>query len=807
MQSHSSLERATASVLSDSREYVAQRRTGLDQNQVTPAEFSSIQQHAEAVREVVNNVQTRVEDMARTTLMKHKDRLVAEVKQFEAQYDKNAQEIRFFAQLQEQLAAVKSKVSAHITAAMAVDTQIDEALDQLHQLISRQVPNVHRKLDSVEAFVKMFVTGHESTTTAMGDSTTAEGTDHEIVVDTVCWTGDDAALSSLFRKSRALFEGRGLVTSKTMHLLGTLDGLRKLLCSRGLFLGCLAYGCDFVPLPPESFIDRREESAGPTEGQPLPVASKKPAAVASKGRSAVGSTAKPTGPLVDSGDHHEDASWNRFLRTAKSEIQVTRLIAPFRKELMKVVQLYFATHPGPLIRTAVLGSDQVSVLEALNHRISLQEQRHMVYLTDAIKHYRLQIQRAHTMLHGVSEETYSSFFDYATDVLEHRMQDTIRVFSVFYQAMAATRRAHGSYLKAPLATPGNRPKLVTLTQDEEHRHSSAVSLIRKYTGIVSREIQDEAQRLALRSCHILYTLFSMLRSFVSPEHLTAGEKFVIGQHRGLKRLMRLKQREDLVRQLQQAAGGGASPLDKSMDKTRQTSAAAGRDANKEPLRKARTDDKSKSPLGPTGKQLAADPASDEAAEDQHASLMLPDKLLFDFPGITLNGVRCFDEWQRKHSDITLKAHQAPPLAPRADIDATGAVSTARVVADSGADGGVSKRQGGGRATQPAAGATSSSPTRAATKPPQGPNAPSSTAHDGGDAEFIHTSAMLQAPRDRAHQAAFLARQRIVEQYNVLAHHVHSAMQDKLDALMATETTWAASWQEAVSLLRRAEGTS
>ena len=728
---------------------------------LAPEERESALKQLAFIRQEAQDCAASTTSRVKTLLETQKKSSEEEGVKYQQQLELNIDEIKFFAEMQEIFAGVKGRISNQIAVSTNSETRIDEILAELEKLLAVSSPR-----DDGGWTAELLSRDYEA----------GGGRPHPDVEVSGEWVHDDEALSTLLRKTKADCEVVAK-KSKPVAILSALDDLRKQLYSRGTFLGCLQFSTEFVPLSADAFLEPRKDSdaitpslqntttiqnAKKTKGGAA--ASASPAKGQAQSQAGAATPQATTTRAASDGASlaDEPAAWNKFMRVLSGETETGKWTASAREQLTAVAQRYFQKHAPPLLRPGVLGALVADVTETINSRLKDQEARTKTHILEATIKFRQQVQRAHLAVHRVSQEAFIGVCNLALNALERRCVDVFGVFDAFYCSMVSAKRHHGTVMKAGLAAPSNRAQLDALTQQELFRQTAAAKFIAKYHAIVLREIQDEASGLAARACQLLLTLFTMAKSLLTPDHVVPGEEVVVGTHKGLKRLMRQKAKEEMARQLE----GGTLPA--QSDKK----AAGKADAKKAPAENAAKKKEEK------GKAKA----KDAKEEDEFVQLPLLEKPPQEYAGVVVNAVQVFHDYKVQHPQIVLKPHHLPPQMWEQVARPTSADSTKDEPAKKGA-----KPAKAPVASQPAAHAK---PTNTA-QTPEVPTEP--------PVEPI-VSAPLSAPKERLFQSAVLGRQQAIEAFDKFCVSFAERAGAKFTRLVECETDWKTSWDAAVAAL-------
>lgn len=751
-EGHKQLCSAVQSILQECATYEADKLKSFDEGGAMSAD------EAAAAKETIRSTAKQAQEV-QSASEKAQEELVAaqqaELESLRAAYladkQKSHEELQFFNAMQEIFAQLKGKVSNQISVSAASQKSIETLLEQCAALLSPL-----SKADT-EPLRSPFKTNYEASL-----SDVLEQRDSDRIEVPEDWSGSDEALSRKLIRTQ-LTAAAQLRQCVPAALLVCLEDLRRSVYLRGLFLGSLVYNVEFVPVPLDALLEPRRESISAGAAQPSAADSKK-GAPKPKSSPAPPKSASP-GPAQDASQSAlKDGVIEKtptLPKIVKAEVEAGRWSAACRDQAQQCIHSYFAKHPGVLARRGVLGAASEDVLETANQRVAEQDKKVAAHVAEATRVYREQVQRLFVMIHSVGGIVFNGLFNVSVSALRMRMEDVFSVFNGYYATMLAAKYKNSSLIKGSLALPGNRSQLDAIVATEKQRQQECAALLKRFRCICLREEQDEASRFTVRVCHVLTTMFRMARGIVSPDHVVPGEDIVAGEHKGLRRLLRQKMREDAAKELE----GGATSANTAKDK---------KDAKKPEPKKVPEKPAAKPSKGGKGEAVVAVKDDDEAA-----SLPLLEKQLHDYPGIVLSGVKVFTSYRNAHPDIMLPPnHYVQPSQWEAERQAALAEAAEALQLQQQAD----------KKPNP----------KAPPKPSAKPAAVGAVAVAEVPEDMCPA---VSGPRDRLHQQLVLQRSTIAEAFCSLGNQLGGQTTEFFDRLEALELDWVASWDNAIRSIR------
>ena len=651
----------------------------------------------------------------------------AEKQRYDESLSKNAAELKFFTEMQELFAHVKGRVSNQIAVSGNAHQRLEESIIALEKCIS---PLSHKADGS--RLAQLLSVDYE-----LNKGNNDAAVDREISVPPG-WTGEDETLCR--KLMRTALEAENLVrSSRANSAFAAFDTLRRQLFARAQYLGCLVHTTDFTTaVLPENYMDPKKDSVFDKDN------SSKKAAPKGKGSGAPSPASK--GPSATPAATVSDAP----PKVLKAEIETLKWVANTKEKLLLTASTYFQDAAGPTIRTEVLGATHDDVVETISKRLTEQEQRSAQHVMDATKKFREQVQRVYVLVHNFAPELAIGLTNISLESLSLRLQQVFSVFNSYYCSIVRSKHQNSVMVKGSMVSPHNRGQLEEICEAEAQRQKSSLQLIRKFQGIVQREVQEEVTRQAARSYTSVNTFFAMMRSLTTPEHLIPGEEVISGEHKSLKKLMRQRQKEEAARLLE-------GPKD----------AAKKVEGKKAEPKKA----------APGGKGGKAGKGAADAKDDDDLPLL--ERPLMDFAPCVVQSqsTRFFDKFKKEFPDVSIKNHYSLPsnwgdaAAERAALEQAEAADAAKKV-----------------------------PAKPSKAPPAKGGAAGGTAVAVED-EAAVTLPAIQAPRDRLHQQAVLLRQQAIENLIAVAADFAAKSESKFRSICELEQSWAKTWEEAIGALK------
>jgi hypothetical protein len=359
---------ALQGVVRELQQYSQERiRTFDEGGTLSPMEAAAATAECKALEEAAAKAHLDAKALVEEARSKQAAALEQERVAFQRTHALHAAEVAFLRRLSEMLGSAKSKITGLITVSSASHQRIEGVIAALEALTAAPATAFRKDIPKVLSLAAVDL---ESPVTKPLPS--AEGT---VVgpVDEGTWQTDDALASALLRRAR-IAEAALLPQSKGAALLTTLDDLRKQLFSRGIVLGCLAFGAEFVLVSPESYFDaKRSNAAAPSASDGD--TSKKPSGGAAPPPAAPSKTAggKPGGAKAAAAAAGGSDAANgqggaasaavvaaaddpmRFMKSPRMEAESAKLVAAAKEQLLGVIAQYFKETallpgaPNPLV--------------------------------------------------------------------------------------------------------------------------------------------------------------------------------------------------------------------------------------------------------------------------------------------------------------------------------------------------------------------------------------------------------------------------------------------------------------------------
>lgn len=474
-------------------------------------------------------------------------------------YEQNVGELQVLARIQEILSRLKVQVHSLTTLSDANEAKIEDVLKELEEKIATPA-SLYNFTNTLRE-----ITCHEHGASSYSKETCLQdgrdGSDFAAAEmpdkgSTDVMTTEDRARKAESVLNQRLAEltldtQRQIKSSDLAKALRLLDNLREVLYTRGRYLNCLQYGVEFFNVPQEDYIEPRLCGASESTAEDVmggsPVLSSSP-----QGRSGRRSRSLGTGGTV-----------SLLYPTVElpvvlpAEREINDGIAAVKAQVSGAMEQHFAVCPPPLLRrlAGMAGGSLEDVMDMSGRVCGQQHQHVMEHVKQATVRYREQVQRVVDIMRKMPDYLTNTVHTTSATALEQRVATVFSVFSAFYGESDALRMANDRLLKVSLASNYNRDKLDALCDVESTRQVVTSAAVEKFWGFALREMQKEAAMHVAKTLNVNNTFFALVRGIVLPENLKpAGDEDGGGHHRGLRRLLRLKAKEDRAKELQEQQG-------------------------------------------------------------------------------------------------------------------------------------------------------------------------------------------------------------------------------------------------------------
>ena len=750
-------------------------------------------------QKAAEEVQQLVDDARQKTL----SRFAEEKSVYEKAFSVHQAEVAFLRRVSDMLTQLRGKVTTQLSQSTAAGVKVGDVLAAFEKLTA---PPSTPLQDLLSAGESLLATDLESPLAR--PVLPSSGTAVPVPDD---WQGDDVVGSQLLRRIRLTVEATQWSQCKANRILLVWDELRQLLYTRGLVLGCLVSGVPEFPLiPKEQFFDplmasssamgTLEMSPGTPAGNQRPGKAGAPAPAAQSGDKKAAGGKIPAGkgsdvpaPNAASATHavddpyrfmkasRLDADVNRLLQTGKE--QVAQLVTPFFASLSKAAAAAAGGGSATLHRADWLGGDAAAVMKTVQGCLTEQEGRVAEHMQAAAAAYREQLSRLQLAAHRAAAEIMTSIANVCLETLNLKATDIVAVFTAYYLSSATAKRQHQDELRATLSAPSHAAQFQKLLVEEDLRGRVTKEFVRRSWGALTWEVQDAVRNMYIRCGHVLTVLFAFTKSTITPEHVLAGGDIIVGEHRSIKKLLRLRQREMAARALEQQ-NGSSSPTAAAGKGGAKGAAAA--TASSPPPTKVEPKKPGQKPGGKKGEQ-------DGSAADDSGSLPPLERPTQEYPAAQLPAqAKVFDAWRKSgYHDVALRTY-APNERP---VGGPGADSSEQQESAAG--------KSGGKTTAAA---------KAAAKPPPAKVSAAQALPVDGSAGSVQDDALqllaaaaaqlVVAPKDRLHQSAWLTRQSAVDHFAAVAGRFVDTVTKKFAAVETSEQQWDSAWQQSVLKLKR-----
>eukprot|EP00796_Vickermania_ingenoplastis_P011825 gene11825-8134_t len=513
---------------------------------------------------------------------------MAEVKKaYDQLHQRSVDELKLLAFVQETFSRVKLQIQTVIQRSRAEEERVATAIKTVEETVLHPTPRPRTEVLLRSLFTKDYglaehaegsAAGRRSTAVATitaaardaaaGMPTTGYGQRHSVSRPSVGAGGGPAPVTSVpelpddvedqIREemdakmclSKVQYQ-RLLQTCPAAELLAVLDQLRELLYIRGVSLNALSWAVELVRVQPEHYI---EPKIPPKDAE---------GAANSGGGAGAGAGGKRRQPRSVKGVTSVALPMDPLPPATVMEAHVTSWIKNAQKEVSAAIQRHFATYPVPLLRSSPVLLKATSEEEVNAAVVSLSEaphQRFMEHHRGAMVAYHEHVQRLFVALQLAPQFLTSSLLNLASTSLTNRIQSVMETCGQFYAHSAALMVQHQRLVKVALASHCHRDKLEHLDAVETMRQERTNAITTWLWGCAIREVQEEVGLHAARCIQTTSTFFQLLKGLTSPEHLTPCDvELTVGYHRGLKHLLRLREKDGRLRDLTDQEAGDAPP--------------------------------------------------------------------------------------------------------------------------------------------------------------------------------------------------------------------------------------------------------
>ncbi|ORC88920.1 uncharacterized protein TM35_000141310 [Trypanosoma theileri] len=465
-------------------------------------------------------------------------------------YEQNVGELQMLARLQEVLTRLKVQVHSLIALSDASEAKIEKILKDFEEKINTPTPlhNFTNTLCEITSRDYGAAAADSQLASNIG-STTIGGKEVGGIASLTLEHTRTAEEELGARLAEVKLDiQRQIQSSDVAKVLRILDSLREELYTRGRHLNCLQYGVEFFNVPQENYIEPRlgtvpdltsMETSG-TIAASLPQQNR----VSRKARAQT-QINSAMASLYTIGELPE---------VIPAELEVGQWLTAVKSQIETIVGQHFTECPSSLTRrlSGMTGGQFEDVIEKTNSVCGQQKQRVLHHIEQATRRYRQQVQRVFEGIQKLPVYLSSSIYSMSATALERRVETVFSGFASFYGESEMMRGVYDRLVKVTLGSNYNRDKLEALRSAEGTRQEVTEMAIEKFWGYALREMEDEATMHAARALNVNNNFFAFLQGLVTPDKLKPpADNDVTGQHRGLRRLLRLKEREERTREMQQ----------------------------------------------------------------------------------------------------------------------------------------------------------------------------------------------------------------------------------------------------------------
>ncbi|KEG07788.1 hypothetical protein DQ04_08831030 [Trypanosoma grayi] len=577
---------------------------------------------------------------------------------YTAAFDQNMGELQMLARLQETFARLKVQVHSLTTLSEASEAKIEGFVTELEERLS-EAPPMHDFSSTLQeitsrdyhAAAGAAMSGGEAHSSAPQSAVSGTGAAGAGAGDTVVaqMTEDRMRLTEVKLNEQLagvkLDIQRQIRASDTAKVFRLIDQLREILYTRGRHLNCLQYGVELFNIPQENYIEPRLGAASEPTAEEAGATSLSP-----QGRSA----RKVRPPSPPSSALASLYAVTELPDMMPAEAQVSEWLNAVKAQVSSIVEQRFAAHPLPLTRRlpGMAEGSQEDALEMCNNVCEQQRKRVAHHVEHAARRYREQVWRVFNAMQKMPVYLINTTYTMSATALERRVATVFDVFSGFYSESDALRSMYDRLVKVTLASNYNRGRLEALCSAEGVRQKVTQAAIERLWGCVMREMEEEAAMHAARSLNVNNNFFALLRGLVTPESLKpADDDGAGGHHRGLRRLLRLKAREEHAKEIQQQQQQLSPKRERRLQETMPRHKHGGATAQTEKSATSKKD------------------AAAAAAELAGGPLPLPARREVEYGRVPLRAFRPLENFNAAHPDaaVAASATDATPAFARVSV--------------------------------------------------------------------------------------------------------------------------------------------
>eukprot|EP00743_Colponemidia_sp_Colp-15_P014518 GILK01017209.1.p1 GENE.GILK01017209.1~~GILK01017209.1.p1 ORF type:complete len:898 (+),score=86.97 GILK01017209.1:316-2694(+) len=523
------LRSLVAAIMSDCDAYKASGTKSFDQGgSVTEAERRETLRAISEFMEKLSNAEEELSALIEANIDGEYELLNEASDSYEEAKQQCAEELAFFDSVHRVLSELKGKAYNMMLANDNANNQLDAIIANLEALVREKVTAEQEQL----TFPGCLQAAKQQQTGKVPNNSSTYGGLDELLSSRLRQTHMNSSM--LFHECRA------------QRILQTMMELRMPLFQRGALLDVLKNKIDAFRLSQDILVDPTQEAidillTAPAQ-PPAAAAAKKKAPNPKEAKVAAPVPSAPSKAIISvSAEGYIDTPNEPYTVPTTLTADMASLCNDAQQTIDDHINNYLAS--GEVIRSEVLGGSTSAQLHA-STSVSVQQQLKRIeeYVDEGRRKYREQVQRVLIITSDTAEELFRCLQAVCAKSVSLRLQDVLSSFYDYYNMMAAHRGEHNQRLKGCLAAPSNRATLIALVADEEERQEAAQKAIKIMWAVALREIQAESSKMAMRCLVSLQSYYWLLRGIVGLEHLVPGAAAALGEHKGLRRLLRKGER-------------------------------------------------------------------------------------------------------------------------------------------------------------------------------------------------------------------------------------------------------------------------
>ncbi|CAD2215141.1 hypothetical protein AGDE_07700 [Angomonas deanei] len=541
------------------------------------------------VRQILQRLEESVEVIQQQSAKEEEERqAVVDLhrSEYEVIYKQNNAELILLSTVQECLARIKAQVQSAILSSNTSEEKLNEIITKLEQAILKPVSQV-----SLAKTIKVRLQRDYALETSSKPAV------KELTPEMIQEEEDQLEEKLTAEKTQLQ---RLVKSGDTSNILAIIDTLREHLYVRAGALNALLNSVEMIQVSPEYYV----------EPKPLPKEAREVGPTSAKGKKNTKTTSRAAVLIYDP-----------LPPTTSIEAAFRKWADEIHGEVKSVAQSHLATYPPPLNRRlqGMQGGNLADLLSLTETLCEQQEKRIKDHTADGLRRFHQQVQRVNIAMQSVPQYVTATVHALTVSAVEKRVGCVLESFGELHSYSSALKTLHQSELKVSLGQQVHRNKLEELAEIERVRQQLSKKFIEQYWGYILREVQDESGLHSVRCACTVNTFFNLLKGIVTPFHLIPVEgSLAVGQHRGLKHLMRMRDRERQLKEIEVVTERQEHHLQETM-----------------PLMKQETNRKvSKSAGGADGPILIA------VKE-------------VEYDGLPLNELRPLEEFNTDHTDVAV----------------------------------------------------------------------------------------------------------------------------------------------------------